>query len=141
MGRPLTKPAGQVPPLQSDPSGPPGSRALSVPRPTVSGSGPSSGTVASANDAHQRLLRLSPGQQTEALGQVVGCAGTAATFKGMDRRTGQAFWRVDCSSKKSFLVGIEADPQGSTRVVDCGIDKLLSQLAKKESAKDLCFDP
>jgi hypothetical protein len=75
------------------------------------------------------------------LGHVAECSGIAATFKGTDRRTGQAFWRVDCSNKKSFLVAIEANREGSTRVVDCSVDRLLRQLAKKESAKDLCFDP
>lgn len=39
------------------------------------------------------------------------------------------------------MVSIAADREGSTRVVDCAVHKLLRQMAKDSSAKDLCFDP
>lgn len=95
-----------------------------------------SGTVF-ANEAHNRLLRLPAAARTTTLAEVVrssgnACAGISSEYKGSDK-SGQAFWRIDCSNGKSFLVGIANDRVGSTKVLPCSLMQALTK-------KDTCFE-
>jgi hypothetical protein len=55
-----------------------------------------------ANPAHAKLLALPKAGLTVVLAKIVQTAGDACTrrdveFKGINKATGQAFWRVDCA--------------------------------------------
>lgn len=83
-------------------------------------------TVAVANETHNRLMQMPEASQTTALAAVVRSSGSACTgrgneFKGVERTSGKAFWRVDCREGSSYMVQINNDSGGSTRVLSCNI--------------------
>jgi len=90
--------------------------------------GSASSSSGSGNPAHDMLKALSNRQQAQALGQSVetsgdSCTGVKAVHKGM--ADGRALWRVDCSNGNSYLVTIEDDAQGTTKVLSCAVAKAI----------------
>src|ERR1700733_13053620 len=89
------------------------------------------------NPANDSLLAMSPQQQADILGKIVGegCQGKMAFYQGTmsnlpqpndDRRPqlpvppehgNDAFWNVMCKNGRSY--SIEVHPDGSNNVVDC----------------------
>ena len=81
----------------------------------------------SGNKAHDALLSLSEREQSRALGQVVGegCLGERAFYMGMESKERTAFWSVACANGESYMVGIYADEQGSTKSMPCSLVRTL----------------
>jgi hypothetical protein len=78
-----------------------------------------------ANKANDQMLSLSPSQQASMLGGAVGqdCTGTKALYMGMSKKGAskdQAFWSLRCANKKKYVVQINPDAHGSTKVLTCG---------------------
>ncbi|HEV8676020.1 MAG TPA: hypothetical protein VGX21_18445 [Methylomirabilota bacterium] len=91
--------------------------------------------TAFANDAHEQLRKLPAATRTHALATTAtsagfACAGASSEYKGMDKDR-RAYWRVDCSNGQSYMVSIDDDKAGSTKVVSCA-------LMRKVGA-DTCF--
>jgi len=40
-----------------------------------------------------------------------------------------AFWSVGCKNGSSYLVQIDADATGSTKVLECGVYKLVTKMS------------
>jgi hypothetical protein len=80
------------------------------------------------NVANDRLLALSESDQAFFLGTVVndGCRGTVPFYMGVQSSTRAAFWSVRCSNGSSYGVEIEADSQGSTRILSCSVLKAVA---------------
>ena len=58
---------------------------------------------------------------------------TETFFAGMEPRSKDAFWSVGCRNGKSYQITIKSDAGGSTRVLSCGMLKLVAKLD--------CFKP
>jgi len=74
------------------------------------------------NVAQDRLIALSPAQQATSLGLVVGegCVGKEAFYSGLVNggpNPGAAIWKVRCKNGKNYVVQINPDAQGTTRVL------------------------
>ena len=92
-------------------------------------------TARSGNRAHDAMVGLSTASQIAALEVGVlsagyRCVGQRAFFMGLGERN-SALWSIQCSGGKSYLVTIEADSVGSSKVLDCEFLKL---------AKMSCFE-
>src|SRR5262249_10070686 len=83
------------------------------------------------NIANDRLAAMSASEQAMFLGAATaeGCVGTRAFFMGTSHADHSAFWSVRCKNGKSYLVQIQADSTGSTRVLDCAIYKAVSKMS------------
>jgi hypothetical protein len=90
-------------------------------------------TVAvSANPAHNLLVKLSEPERREKFtefmhGSGEPCVVVRTFFQGMDSK-GNAHWNVACSNKKSFGIMIYNDAVGSTKILECGVLKLFTQV-------------
>lgn len=82
-----------------------------------------------ANAAHNGLMALSQTDRVLVLAKLVSgsdyrfgsrCIGRSLEHKATDG-TGRAFWRVDCSDGKSYMVQIFPDAEGSTTIVPCSL--------------------
>jgi hypothetical protein len=83
-----------------------------------------------ANEAYKQFSKLSAADQTFMLGATVRsvgdrCVPTASWFKGIDKSSDTAFYRVDCQGNRRYLVGIYADKDGSTKVLTCEFAKVV----------------
>jgi hypothetical protein len=92
-------------------------------------------SLASENKANDYLLSVTPKQQAELLGKVVGegCIGKISFYQGsMDDRGPRpksatklpghehdAHWSVKCTNGKSFLVSVS--PTGAGQVLECSV--------------------
>jgi hypothetical protein len=75
---------------------------------------------ASANGAHDYLMKLSPNGQAAMLGNVIGdgCRGRTAFYQGSaDDHT--AIWSVRCTDARTFSVGVH--PDGTSKVLECSV--------------------
>ena len=75
--------------------------------------------------AHDFLEAMTGQQQAQVLAKVVetsgdACTGRKAVFKGMTPHD-RAVWRIDCTNGNSYLVTIENDADGSTKVLSCAV--------------------
>ncbi len=88
----------------------------------------------SGNEAHDRLLLLGAEERARFLGKITNenCAGIRSFYMGMGDDH-SVFWSVACSSGKSFELQINADAQGSARVIDCAVLKAVSKINCFES--------
>jgi hypothetical protein len=82
-------------------------------------------TATSANPARDSLEAMTGQQQAQVLGQVVqtsgdACTGEKAVFKGVTPHD-RAVWRIDCTNGNSYLVTIENNAEGSTKVLSCAV--------------------
>lgn len=71
------------------------------------------------NSTNDTILALSPEKQAVALAHAVqsGCVGQDSFYNGM--RNDSAFWSIRCTNGQSYMVEIQSDASGSTRVLDC----------------------
>lgn len=85
-------------------------------------------SAALANVAHNALLRRNAADQQKVLSRIVISSGHACTgaidanFKFIEPKSDYAYWRVHCGSA-AYLVEIQNDEAGSTKVLDCSKTK------------------
>ena len=53
-----------------------------------------------------------------------GCRVTTHAWRGLDK-DGVSWWRMNCANGKSYLLTVAPDRNGSTRALDCGLEKAL----------------
>ena len=75
--------------------------------------------------ADDSLDAMTGPQQAQVLAKVVetsgdACTGRKAVFKGVTPHD-RAVWRIDCTNGNSYLVTIEDDAKGSTKVLSCAV--------------------
>lgn len=94
--------------------------------------------VVNANTAHQILSDKSNQERNEALTVLLiqskeDCDVVEVNFfQGLEPEGG-ALWNVTCGNGKSFVILIENDARGSTRIMDCALIKSLTK------GKSTCF--
>jgi hypothetical protein len=80
-----------------------------------------------ANPIHDKLAALSEKERNDRLTYAVqdeGCRVTRSFFQGFDK-AGNAFWNVACANRKTLVIMIKNDAQGSTRVLECAFMKAM----------------
>jgi flagellar basal body rod protein FlgG len=81
-------------------------------------------SVAYANVAHDQLSSMSEKQRQSVLATFLvksgeKCSAVAKTFyQGSDKR-GNAFWNAACTGGASFVIQVNNDATGSTRILSC----------------------
>jgi hypothetical protein len=84
----------------------------------------------SANEAHNMLSKLSDTERNSTFTKFLkqsneNCDAVIKNFfQGFDNERA-AYWNVACRNKKTFVVSIMNDKVGSTKIMDCGILKML----------------
>lgn len=78
------------------------------------------------NVANEQLATSSAEKRNAALRATIVSAGDPCTrvkraFFNGSSKDATAFWSVECSNGRSYMVSIAADATGSTKVLDCGI--------------------
>jgi len=77
-----------------------------------------------ANPAHDQLAGMSIPKRASALASLLRasderCTSAKRTFyQGSDNK-GNAFWNVECSEGSAYLVQVNNDTRGSTRILSC----------------------
>jgi hypothetical protein len=82
--------------------------------------------AAAQNRFHAKLVAVSEKERNDRLSVVVvaeSCRVIRSFFQGFDP-SGGAHWNVACSNGKAFVVLINNDARGSTRVMECEILKI-----------------
>ena len=80
--------------------------------------------VVSANVAHDQLASMSNQQRQKVLASFLAnsgerCASVTKTFyQGSDKK-GNAYWNAACSGGDAFVIQINSDATGSTRILSC----------------------
>ena len=75
------------------------------------------------NIANDILMSRTPEQKTQILSNIVNAAGVPCTpivsfFQGLDTLDA-AYWNIDCSNGKSFVIQIANDDDATTTVFQC----------------------
>jgi hypothetical protein len=83
---------------------------------------------AGSNRTFDRMENLSLSDRNRVLGAIVNqanfpCRPSFSEFKVQDERDSSVFYLVTCEGGENYMVQIEADSGGSTRVIDCRIAK------------------
>ena len=81
-----------------------------------------------ANPAHEQLNAMSESQRRSALtaflsksGEV--CSSVSRTFYQGSDKQGNAFWNAACADGNSYLIQVNNDAAGSTRILSCKVVK------------------
>ncbi|MFQ5965807.1 MAG: hypothetical protein ACE5KZ_16160 [Candidatus Scalinduaceae bacterium] len=86
--------------------------------------------ISYANEAHDRLVEMTTSERNKTFGKLLRDSGescnsvTRSFFQGFDKDNA-AYWSVACSNDRSFSVQFKDDSEGSTRIVDCELLKML----------------
>jgi mitochondrial fission protein ELM1 len=88
-----------------------------------------------ANQAHDIISTMQEAKRNETLSRFMSksgesCKVTQSFFQGVDSKK-SAFWNVACTSKKAYVIMMNNDSSGSTKILDCK--------AMKAVAKTDCF--
>jgi hypothetical protein len=84
-----------------------------------------------ANEAHQRMTAMSASERNSFLTRYLQSSGercdsvTKAFFQGSSKQ-GQAFWNAACRNGKAYLIMINNDATGSSRIMDCSLLKAVN---------------
>jgi hypothetical protein len=84
-----------------------------------------------ANPAHEQLMRMSGTERNAALTNFLKSSGekcdsvTRSFFQGSDRR-GNAFWNAACRNGQAFVIQVNNDAVGSTRIMSCAMLKAMN---------------
>jgi len=87
-----------------------------------------SSLVANANPAHEQLSSMSESQRKSALAGLLvrsgeRCSSVSRTFYQGSDKIGNAFWNAACVGGDSFVIQINNDASGSTRILSCSVLK------------------
>ncbi len=79
-----------------------------------------------ANPAHERLSALSETDRNKILTRFLkssgeSCDAVIRNFHQGSDQSGNAFWNAGCANNRAFLIKINNDAQGSTRILDCDL--------------------
>lgn len=109
----------------------PGSNITPIPQTSPQAVASASPSMSTGNEANDRMLALPESEQASNLGKVVneGCVGKRAFYMGTSPTDHSAFWSVGCKNGKKYLVQIEADATGSTKVLECGLYKAVTKMS------------
>jgi len=83
------------------------------------------------NEAHERLMKMSQGDREEAFAALLKASGekcgkvTRTFFQGA-ASNGDAFWNVACSNGGPLSIQINADKEGSTKILECSVLKAIN---------------
>jgi len=82
--------------------------------------------LASANPGHDRLSAMSEADRQSALasflvGSGVPCARATKTFYQGSDDHGNAFWNVACDKTESWVIQVNNDSVGSTKILSCRV--------------------
>lgn len=86
---------------------------------------------ANANEAHDRLAAMSEEQRRTMFAAFLvksgeRCPAVSRTFlQGLDRK-GNAFWNAACSGGDAWVVQVNNDATGSTRILSCKVLKAVN---------------
>ena len=83
---------------------------------------------AQANLANDELTKLPRSQQASMLGKVVGegCTGKKAFYMGALQD--ESFWSLKCTNGENYLISIEGDQMGSSKVMNCATYEAITGL-------------
>lgn len=87
--------------------------------------------AARANPAHEQLSSMSEQQRQSALAAFLvksgeQCSSVTKTFyQGSDKK-GNAFWNAACTGGASFVIQVNNDATGSTRILSCKVLKAVN---------------
>ena len=87
--------------------------------------------AASANPAHDQLSAMSEQQRQSVLAAFLvksgeRCSSVTKTFyQGSDKK-GNAFWNAACAKGDSFVIQVNNDATGSTRILSCKVLKAVN---------------
>jgi hypothetical protein len=106
------------------------SKKDSVPTPSQQSIPSASRNVSTGNVANDILAKLPAPEQAAYLGKVTneGCLGKRAFYMGTSPADNSALWSVGCKNGKSYVVQINADASGSTKVLECGLYKAVTKM-------------
>jgi hypothetical protein len=85
---------------------------------------------AHANPAHKTFMGLDDAKRNALLASVITASGESCRavsrnfYQGSDKN-GNAFWNAECSNGASFLVMVNNDAAGSTKVMSCAVLKAI----------------
>lgn len=87
-------------------------------------------TSANANDWHDMIMKMQSSERKAAMGNAVRSRGHTCTekkvfFQGFDGEK-TSVWNVACANGKDYVVSIEDNKDGTTRIADCSSVKELS---------------
>lgn len=83
------------------------------------------------NEAHQRLQKANEKERAAIFTKLLTSSGedcpkvTRTFFQGA-AVNGDAFWNVACSNGKAFSIQVNGDSEGSTKIMDCAMLKLVN---------------
>src|SRR5438093_13116428 len=82
------------------------------------------------NPAHTALYNLSDPARNAVLTKFMAqsgehCVVVKTFFQGFDAE-GDAFWNVACRNKQTWLIGLNPDAAGSTRILECEVLKWMA---------------
>ena len=84
----------------------------------------------SANPAHNRLSAMTESQRKDTLTTFMRSGGESCnvtkTFYQGSAKNGDAFWNVACSNGKSWVIQINNNSTGSTRLLECSALKAIN---------------
>lgn len=88
-------------------------------------------SVAQANPAHDMISAASETKRQQALAGLLSgsgekCGAVDRTFYQGSDKSGNAFWNASCRGGKSFLIQVNNDRQGSTRILECKVLKAVN---------------
>ncbi|KLN53544.1 hypothetical protein [Variovorax paradoxus] len=77
-----------------------------------------------ANPAHDQLAGMSITQRASALASLLRasdetCPSAKRTFYQGSDNNGNAFWNVECSGGSAYVIQVNNDARGSTRILSC----------------------
>lgn len=87
--------------------------------------------AAQANPAHDMISSVSEAKRQQVFTRFLSdsgekCSSVDRTFyQGSDKK-GNAFWNASCAVGKSFLIQVNNDKQGSTRILGCNVLKAVN---------------
>lgn len=88
--------------------------------------------VAIANPANNQILALTESKRKEIFTAFMKQSGENCvvnkTFLQGKSKNGDAFWNVGCTNNKSFVVEIKNNSTGSTKILECGVYKMVTKL-------------
>lgn len=79
-----------------------------------------------ANPAHDTLASMTEAKRAAALTAYMSSSGescgtvTKTFFQGLDQ-TDRAYWNVKCSDGSTYLIQVDSDSGGSTKILDCSM--------------------
>lgn len=80
--------------------------------------------MAHANPGQDKLMELAEPERKALFASLLqrsgeSCRSASRTFLQGSDREGNAFWNVDCGGGHSYVIQLNNDPRGSTRVLSC----------------------